>query len=248
MCCWWTYTASGDVMKRIAVIGSLILLLTLSIQTGRSVRPTIGQQTGQGTVGCVALTFDDGPSPQHTARLLDGLKARGVHATFFLIGECAEQNAALVRRMQAEGHQIGNHSYDHAQLTALPTERAAADLVRGDLTLCTLLGEGDYWMRPPYGSISAEELAAWSTPVICWSVDPEDWKCQDSAAVRQRVLAAVEDGDIILLHDCYASTVDAALQLVDDLQERGFRAVTVAELMREKGVEPEAGRIYYRIG
>jgi peptidoglycan/xylan/chitin deacetylase (PgdA/CDA1 family) len=200
------------------------------------------------TAGYVALTFDDGPTPRHTARLLDGLKERGASATFFLVGYRLEGNEGLVRRMKAEGHQIGNHSYDHVQLTTLSATAALADLVECDLALCTLLGEGDYWVRPPYGSISEEELAALGLPVICWSVDPLDWSCHNAQQVLHHIVEKAQDGDIILLHDCYESTVDAALQAVDALQARGLQVVTVAQLLAAKGVEVQSGRIYYQVG
>ena len=200
------------------------------------------------TAGYVALTFDDGPTPKHTARLLDGLKARGACATFFLAGYRLEGNEALVRRMKAEGHQIGNHTYRHAQLTTLTPNDAVADLAACDLALCTLLGEGDYWVRPPYGSISAQILARLDVPVVCWSVDPLDWTGSDASRVAAHILSTAQDGDIVLLHDCYASTVDAALQVVDGLQARGMQLVTVEQLLEVKGVAAQGGCAYYRAG
>ena len=201
--------------------------------------------TTERAAGYVALTFDDGPSPRHTACLLDGLKERGVHATFFLAGYRLAGNEALVRRMKDEGHQIGNHSYGHAQLTALPRREALEDLARCDLALCTLLGEGDYWVRPPYGSIAEDTLSALDVPVICWSVDPLDWDTDDAGRIASHIVQNAAHGDIILLHDCYASTVDAAMQAVDALQAKGLRFVTVKELLDLLGKEVKAGQIYY---
>ena len=200
------------------------------------------------TAGYVALTFDDGPTPKHTARLLDGLKARDAQATFFLAGYRLEGNEEMVRRMRREGHQIGNHTYRHAQLTILTTADALADLAACDLALCTLLGEGEYWVRPPYGSVSGEVCSQLDVPVVCWSVDPLDWTDSDAARVAEHILDTVKDGDIVLLHDCYASTVDAALRVVDGLQARGLRLVTVERLLEVKGVAAQGGRVYYRAG
>jgi len=197
--------------------------------------------------GYVALTFDDGPSATHTPRLLDGLAERGVRATFFLVGYRLEGNEALVRRIQAEGHQIGNHSYDHAQLDILPTQEALKDLTQCDLALCTLLGEGDYWIRPPYGSISEIELEELDVPVVGWSVDPRDWERRNAAAIAADIVACARDGDIILLHDCYASSVDAALLAVDALLERGLQPVTVEELLQRRGVDPAGGSVLHRV-
>lgn len=194
--------------------------------------------------GYVALTFDDGPS-RHTARLLDGLGQRGVRATFFLVGERLAGNEALVQRMRAEGHQIGNHSYGHGRLDLLDRQQALADLTRCDLALCTVLGEGDYWVRPPYGCITADTAAALAVPVVCWSVDPRDWECRDAEAIAAQIGTA-RDGDIILLHDCYAATVDGVLQAIDRLQERGLQCVTVAELLQRRGICAAAGEILRR--
>ena len=124
----------------------------------------------------MALTFDDGPSPSNTPRLLEGLSRRGVRATFFLVGSRIEGREDLVRRIRQEGHQIGNHSFGHGDLTDLSAAQALADLDKCSRALERVLGPGSYWLRPPYGFISQEELRALGTPAICWSVDTEDWK------------------------------------------------------------------------
>lgn len=215
-----------------------------TLPTGGAVQPL----TEPEVTGYVALTFDDGPTPKHTVRLLDGLKARDAQATFFLAGYRLEGNEELVRRMRREGHQIGNHTYRHAQLTTLTTVEALADLAACDLALCTLLGEGEYWVRPPYGSIGGEVCSRLDVPVVCWSVDPLDWTDDDADRVAEHILDTVKDGDIILLHDCYSSTVDAALRVVDGLRARGMQLVTVARLLEVKGVAAQGGGIYYRAG
>ena len=183
------YICFGDAMKRILPLLVLCLLLT-----GCVALPV----TAPAEPMYLALTFDDGPSPQYTPRLLDGLKQRGVHATFFLIGQQVQDYPELVQRIRAEGHQIGNHTYDHAPLDRLSCGEAMADLSRCDGVLQELAGEGTYWVRPPYGFITEEELAAWSTPMLYWSVDTCDWECRDV----QKVFAAIcqaRDGDVILL-------------------------------------------------
>lgn len=108
-------------------------------------------------------------------------------------------------------------------------------------------GTGAYWLRPPYGFLSDRELCALGTPVICWSVDTEDWKSRDVDSILDIVLRRAGDGDILLLHDCYATSVTAALEIVDRLQPRGVRFVTVEELFAVKGVEPACGTLYYRV-
>ena len=241
-------------MKRWSLLLLLLLLCgcgtkppSAAVSTAQE-EVTAAEQAAEETepLGYVALTFDDGPTPAHTARLLDGLKERNVRATFFLAGYRLEGNEALVRRMRAEGHQIGNHSYDHVQLITLTAAQALEDLTRCDLALCTLLGEGDYWVRPPYGSIDRQTLEGLDVPVIGWSVDPLDWSEKDARKVADHIIQNAKDGDIILLHDCYAGTVEAALQAIDALLERGLQPVTVQQLLARNGGEAEGGCIYYR--
>ena len=119
-----------------------------------------------GDIKYVALTFDDGPSPRCTPQLLDGLKERGVRATFFVVGCQVVKDPDIVIRMAQEGHQVGNHSYDHQELDKLSCGAAEEDMRRNDELLQELLGEGDYWVRPPYGLLSEEACAAAATPII----------------------------------------------------------------------------------
>lgn len=197
-------------------------------------------------VGYVALTFDDGPRRITTARLLDGLEERGVNATFFLIGRQIEENRDLVVRMQAEGHQVGNHTWDHVRLHGMTAQDMLFQLQETDEKLQEILGEGEYWVRPPYGQIDEEEKALVSVPMIRWSVDPRDWESQDVEQIVAHVLQDVTPGSIILMHDIYPTSVDAALEIVDALQEKGYRFVTVEELFALSGVQPQAGVLYLR--
>jgi len=193
----------------------------------------------------VALTFDDGPRAESTGRLLDGLAERGTKATFFLIGEQIEANAALVQRMAAEGHQVGNHTWSHVRLAESEDAVVTEQLAKTDMALRTLLGEDDYWVRVPYGLIQDDQRPLFSQPLIQWSVDPEDWRLRDANKVTDFVLENVQPGDIILLHDSLEPSVDAALRIVDALQQQGYTFLTVRELLEKAGVTPEAG-IRYR--
>lgn len=240
----------GDGMKRGIWRLTLVVLAAMLIVCG-------GAKTGTGAVAApvdgtvetedikyVALTFDDGPSPRCTPQLLDGLKERGVHATFFVVGCQVVKDPDIVIRMAAEGHQVGNHSYDHKELDKLPAWEAAEDMAKNDDLLQQLLGEGDYWVRPPYGLLSAAETAALAVPVIGWSVDTEDWKSKNAEKILDIIYRDTGDGDIILLHDRYLNSVDAALRAVDHLQQQGYRFVTVAELLALKGVTAQSGQEY----
>ncbi len=194
----------------------------------------------------VALTFDDGPRADTTTRLLDGLLDRGAAATFFVIGEQVPGNAGLLRRMRAEGHQIGNHTYSHVRLLKTDKDTVVEEIHKTEVLLKELVGEGSFWLRPPYGLIGSERAKLIKTPMIYWSVDPQDWKLLNKDKVVSAVLEAVQPGDVILLHDFYSTSVDAALEIIDCLQAEGYDFVTVEELFRIQGVEAQAGVLYAR--
>lgn len=196
----------------------------------------------------LALTFDDGPKASTTPVLLDGLSQRGVKATFFLIGQQIEENQALVLRMAEEGHQIALHSFSHVKLQGLSAEALQSELEHARRALTSLLGEKTFFLRPPYGMLDDQLRAAAESPIILWSVDPEDWNHPDAQRVSQHILENARDGDIILLHDIYPESVEAALTVIDTLQEQGCVFLTVEELLLTFGVEPVPGAVYRRGG
>ena len=195
----------------------------------------------------VALTFDDGPRSSTTGPLLDGLALREVPATFFLVGNRIPGNEDLVRRMAAEGHQIGIHTYDHVELKGLSRQEFDLQVGKTRALITQLVGEGNYWLRPPYGLMDRQAGQWCGGPVILWSVDPEDWKDDDIDRIVAAVVEHVSDGDIILLHDLFPSSAQAALRVVDTLLARGCCFVTVEQLMAERGVTPEVGARYRKI-
>lgn len=195
----------------------------------------------------VALTFDDGPRSSTTGPLLDGLELREVPATFFLVGSRIPGNEDLVRRMAAEGHQVGLHTYDHVVLKGLSQSAFDLQVGRTRALITELLGEGNYWLRPPYGLIDQRAESWCGGPVILWSVDPEDWKDDNIDRIVSAVADHVSDGDIILLHDLFPSSARAALLIVDELTAKGYCFVTVEQLMEERGVAPEAGVRYRKL-
>lgn len=192
----------------------------------------------------IALTFDDGPDRTTTTQLLDGLAQRGVRATFFVVGEMVPGKEDLIARMAAEGHQIGIHSYDHVRLTGLSTADFQAQVDRTGELLGELTGQERFCIRPPYGMVDAGVEKKAPSALILWSVDPEDWKYKDAARVASHVVSHAADGDIILLHDIYPTSVEAALDIVDVLHQRGFLFVTVEELAQARHVALEPGRVY----
>ena len=228
-------------MKRIG-----ILLLCLCLLTGCSAQaaPAAEYTKEEETTMTVALTFDDGPNPTYTPVLLDGLRERDIHATFFLIGSQVEEYPELARRIAAEGHQIGNHTYDHANLQELSEWESKQDLKKNDRVLQEIIGEGTYWIRPPYGCVGEKEQRCADVPFIKWSVDTEDWKVQDVDRILDITYRELTDGGIILMHDRFDTTVEAALKAIDHLSAQGVRFVTVEELFAEKCVTPEGGKVY----
>lgn len=193
--------------------------------------PVLSKAAGQPKY--VALTFDDGPSRKCTPVLLDGLKERDVHATFFLMGKNIEGNEDIVKRMSDEGHLIGNHSYEHIQLTKAGPEAVCEAVEHTQKQIEAITGKRPEYIRPPYGDWNEElEEEIGMTPVL-WSVDSLDWKLKDTGKILRRVLKDVKDGDIILLHDIFSSSVEAALELIDILQKEGYVFVTADELLIE---------------
>jgi len=196
---------------------------------------------------CVALTFDDGPMRGTTMRLLDGLEQRGVKATFFIIGLNVAGNEDILLRMEEEGHQIGIHSQNHKILTDLSGAALYWEVDELRETLTALLGRTDFMVRPPYGITNQAVCRAADGPIILWSIDPEDWSDEDSARQTAHIVNCVKDGDIILLHDIYPSSVETALQVVDILLAQGYCFITVEELFALRGIEPENGAIYRQL-
>lgn len=181
----------------------------------------------------VALTFDDGPHRIYTKELLDGLAKRNVHATFFVIGKNIPGNEDLIARMKQEGHLIGNHTYDHVKICDLSGEEACEQLEKTSALVREITGENTEFVRPPFGEWNKEMECSFTMIPVLWDVDPLDWTTKNTALVEQRVLKSVESGDIILMHDFYESSVEAALDITDALLAQGYEFVTVDELILE---------------
>ena len=181
--------------------------------------------------GYVALTFDDGPDRECTEDLLDGLKNRGVKASFFLMGQNIEGNEDLVLRMKEEGHLVGNHSYSHLLLTKADSRAVCQAVDSTSRLIQEITGEEPQYIRPLYGEWNEELDCTLDLTPVFWTVDSLDWKLKDRAQIVDRVLKDVEDGDIILMHDIYPQSVEAALEIVDRLSAGGYTFVTADELL-----------------
>lgn len=179
----------------------------------------------------ICITFDDGPHPYYTEQLLDGLKERGVKATFFVTGEHAALHPDIIERMSEEGHVIGNHTYSHMQLKASNREEFKEELIRTNGIIEEITGKEVVYVRPPYGTWDKTFEKELNMIPVLWTVDPLDWCSTNVANITEKVVDKARENDIILMHDYYESSVTAALKVVDELLEEGFTFVTVDEIL-----------------
>ena len=181
------------------------------------------------------MTFDDGPHPKLTPRLLDLLKERGIKATFFVIGKCVTEFPDIAKRIVDEGHEIANHSWSHPQLTKLSQPAFDAEISQTNAAIEKATGVRPVTIRPPYGAINPTLTKRlneeYGLSVILWSVDPLDWKIRKSEHVSGHIIKNAAPGSIILAHDIHASTVEAMPATLDALKAKGYRFVTVSELI-----------------
>ena len=191
----------------------------------------------------IALTFDDGPS-SFTDRLLNCLEVNNAKATFFMVGKEIEYFSDQVKRMDALGCELGNHTYSHADLTTLVPEDMSAEIAGVDNLLTELTGHGATVVRPPYGSVNSSVKETVGTPMILWSIDTLDWENQNPQQIVDTTLSQVEDGSIVLMHDIFSTTVDAAEILIPELKKQGYEMVTVHELAKRNGIQLNAGTTY----
>ncbi|MEF9945679.1 MAG: polysaccharide deacetylase family protein [Lachnospiraceae bacterium] len=179
----------------------------------------------------IAITFDDGPSASWTPVLLEGLRERGIKATFFLIGQNVEKNQDLVRKMSEEGHLIGNHTYHHVEITKIGNAEAYEEIRSTSELIFGITGSYTEYMRPPFGLWQKGMEEKLDTIPVLWTIDPLDWTTENVDEIVNKVVTEVEEGDIILLHDCYKSSVEAAFRIIDVLQAEGYEFVTVDQLI-----------------
>jgi peptidoglycan/xylan/chitin deacetylase (PgdA/CDA1 family) len=187
----------------------------------------------------IAMTFDDGPHPKNTPRLLDMLRARNIKATFYMVGSNVDLYPQIVRRVVAEGHEVGNHSYSHRLLSKMSDTEVRNDLTRCRDAIGRAAGVQPRTLRPPYGGLLQRQRewvhTEFGYPTIMWSVDPLDWKRPGPSVVCSRILTQTTAGSIVLAHDLHGSTVDAMPATLDGLLQRGFQFVTVSQLLAMKG-------------
>jgi peptidoglycan/xylan/chitin deacetylase (PgdA/CDA1 family) len=232
--------------RRLALAGSFFLFLraALSAQTSEplaaasptlSPSPTISYSAVHVDGPYIAMTFDDGPSAKLTPELLDILAAHHIHATFFVIGENAVAHPEILQRAVREGHEIGNHSWSHPAFAKMSDAKVRSELQKTEDAIRAALGGPPVLMRPPYGSITLRQKRwineEFGYRIILWDVDPLDWKRPGPSVITSRIVKETRPGSIILSHDIHPGTIKAMPETFDQLQAKGFKFVTVSELI-----------------
>lgn len=227
------------------LLGLALLLSSLPLAAAAEQTP-VAASTG---AKLIAFTFDDGPSV-YTPTLLDGLKARGAKATFFMNGVNGSHgivnHKSVLTRMRDEGHQLANHTYQHLiPFDGCGASTIASEVSRVESLLFDRMG-GAYtdMVRTPGGAVGGAVKTTVAAPIILWSVDPLDWKYRNANTVYNNIVRGAHDGAIVLVHDIYQTSVQGALRAIDTLKSQGYEFVTVAELLRRRGVTPQNGVVY----
>ena len=229
-------------MKRLLAVLTAISLVF-------SCAPSVEAGNTKEAAGYIALTFDDGPSGAITEKLLDGLAARNVKATFFLCGYRIEKFPEIAQRMAEEGHELGLHSNRHDYMQHMTKEEALDDLAECQSILTESTGVSARLFRPPGGLYSQALLAAsreLGLSIVFWSVDPHDWDKEKSSQVLPYLLSHASAGDIILMHDLTEHSVSAALSFIDTMYAKGYEFCTVSELAALSGETLSPGTYYNR--
>ena len=226
---WW-------VIALIMILPLLFIMGNLKKKTIETAENNLKTINKYKNIKRVALTFDDGPSSECTPRLLDILKKENVKATFFLVGKNIKENEDIVIRMKNEGHLIGNHTFNHGQLTKLGFDEAVEEINTTNAWITNISGYTPEYMRPPFGSFTDELLSETSMSVVMWNVDPLDWKYKNKDIVTDKILKNVKNGDIILMHDIFESSVDAAQTVIKELKKQDYVFVTVDKMNSNKQI------------
>ena len=192
----------------------------------------------------IALTFDDGPNREVTERILDVLEKYDARATFFVVGDNSSGAEDIIERQIKAGCLIGNHSYSHRMSGNMTDSEMLREFARTDELLKEITGEEAMVARPPFGKNEKRTAQLTKRPVILWSLDTLDWESQDSDEIVNAVYSSARDGDIILMHDIFPSTAEACERLIPGLIKRGYRLVTVTELMEAKEIVLLSGEVY----
>lgn len=195
--------------------------------------PYLKLTRGNPAVKAVALTFDDGPHPEFTPKLLAALDRCQVKATFFVVGKMAQKHPELVREERAAGHEIGNHTFHHVNIARLTGDRVTSEWEECEQAVKAITGERMKYCRPPGGRYDRESVTAageLGLTTVLWTDNSADYLSRSERRIERRVLARVSNGGIILMHDGVQQTIDALPQIIQDLRRRGYRFVTLSEM------------------
>lgn len=195
----------------------------------------------------VAFTYDDGPNPNTTPGLLQELKKRSMTATFFMLGKNVERNAPLVKTMHTMGFDLASHTFNHRNLKRITNEEQAVEINGTVDAIKNATGIEPSSTRPPYGNYNEVTLSLLKNPIVLWNVDTLDWKYRNVDMTYQNSIDKIDDGDIVLFHDIYKTSVDASLKIADELYKRGYIIMSVKDLARAKNKTLETGVKYYSI-
>lgn len=251
-------TIMNSVSRLLALHATFLVAIAASLSAAETAPPAMTMQTPEQVPApkaertsynsvhvdqpVIAMTFDDGPSAVLTPRLLDILKQRNIRVTFFVLGQLVQEHPEIVRRAVAEGHEIANHSWDHKALSKMAEGGLRHELADTSAEISKATGKPVTLMRPPYGATNARLNRAiekeYGMKVILWSVDPLDWKRPGAQVISQRILKETQPGAIILSHDIHPGTIEAMPATLDALLAKGYRFVTVSELLSMEGRQP----------
>ena len=241
-------TSSGSKIRERETVAAVSAVNT-SMKAGKASVDPDGESKAKDTKkkssdrGMIALTFDDGPS-DFTDALLDCLEKYNARATFFLVGKEIENFPDAVRRMEELGCEVGNHSYDHTDLTRLTKEEMQEEIGKVDALLTELIGHSATVLRPPYGNYDDTVRLLADRPLVLWSVDTMDWDSMNTRKTLKAALDGAHDGAVILMHDIYRTSVKAAIRIIPELIEEGYQLVTIHELAAAKGAGLANGDVY----
>lgn len=243
----FTWTTSDPAIVQVSEDGTVtgVTYGTATVTaTGKYSGLSVSCQVKVCDVKQIAITFDDGPS-QYTPQLLDFLKENDIQITFFLVGNRLESFPEILQRQVDEGHEIGYHSYAHAEQTSLSSEKITSDFEKSEEILKRITGAEFAVWRTPYGSFNDRVLQCVDLPHIMWSVDSDDWKVQSTYKVYSNIVSRARDGRIVLIHDLYNFSVKGAIMAMEELIAGDYEIVTVTELLSRDGTPPEPGKTYY---
>ncbi len=198
-------------------------------------------------IGLVALSYDDGPHRTITPGILQILNENEVYATFFVLGNKIKKHDDIIYQIHSEGHEIGNHGYDHTSFDKLSLSQIQKQIVTTSDYIFNIIGERPSLVRPPYGTLNRGYTHQIDNPIILWSIDSDDWRDFSIESITEHVLSNLEDGSIILFHDTHQKTLEISKLIIPQIKKLGYDIVPVGRLFELNEVALENGKVYRKI-